>query len=122
MKVKSIRSDLKLIGTWISPDEVLTVLAIRSFKKVGSRYLVWSSLEEIPFWVDAKDFEIIDNSLCHNWIVSVDLFGFVEISLPPWLEPGFWERYHDDDEDSIVKFDKGRMLIESSANSQEQKC
>ncbi len=104
MKVRP--KDVASIGGWFRPTDILMVLAIRSTPTTGSQYLLWSQQQSTAALFSAAEFDVVDDSVPPQWVVGVDLNGYVELAPRAWLSRGFWERYHDGDANAVLDFER----------------
>ena len=107
MKVLYLGSaDDKSDAPWLKKGETYTVLSLYA-EKMGVSYRILSGDPPTPVLHSAKIFEVLDGSIPSSWRVGINDAGeFMELTPEPWLEPGFWERYFDQDDQAIELFEQ----------------
>jgi hypothetical protein len=82
---------------WLKSNEESVVLAVSSVGSHGSRYLIWSDMQQSPVLFPASDFVIVDSTLSPRWSAVLDANGFICLAPEAWQMSGFWESYYDGD-------------------------
>lgn len=90
------RAGAKSIVGWLDDGKALTVLAVSSDSE-GSKYLLWSELQEVPVLFPACDFESLDCRISKRWTAKINENGYVYLAPDRWQKYGFWEDYHNGD-------------------------
>ena len=111
MNVKLNEKSISRHPGWLESDKEYIVVAIRSDKHKGTKYLLWAGTQNGVALFQANSFEILDAGLSSGWVASLNLNGYVELSLPEWLEPDFWEQYFDIEKEAITRFEQGMLRL-----------
>ena len=90
---------------WLRTGSNYAVQAIYFGQQQGARYRIISDDAATPALFSVSDFTIVDGSIPPWWSAHVHANGDFELSPPAWLEPAFWVRYFDDDEDAKRVFE-----------------
>lgn len=56
-------------------------------------------------------FEIVSPIIPPTWIIFPGPQSYIYLTPEPWTEPGFWERYYDQDQDAMMIFERERKKI-----------
>lgn len=114
MKVRcKVDADCTRIEGWLEKSEAYSVLTIDIFEGGNIFYRIFSKLQGIPVLFEASYFEIVSNEMPREWLIYYH-DGYLEIAPEEWVEPGFWDKYFDDDIEAIEKFKEISSIIMSS--------
>jgi hypothetical protein len=91
-------------ANWLRSGANYPVQAVYFELQKGVRYRIISNDAATPAMFPASDFTLIDGTIPTSWFVYVHSNGDFELSPAAWLEPGFWSRYFDGDEEAIRVF------------------
>jgi hypothetical protein len=91
-------------GAWLTLHREYQVLAILGIPGRSIKFRVLSDDGHTPILADSTLFAASDQSLPRSWVCAVTQDGVVELAPKKWLEPGFWERFFDRDQQALEAF------------------
>lgn len=104
--VNSVTNQVETTSPWLTVGKEYYVLSIyiRLTKEIVFQ-LIGDDVSNAPVVFDWKQFDIIDDKLPNNWVVSVDQ-EFNEIKFTPrkWLRDRFWDDYFNGEQSAIDDF------------------
>jgi hypothetical protein len=80
------------------------VLSILIALRGPAKMRVLADDNRTPILVDVAMFAANSEPIPLSWVATIREGGVVEFGPKAWLEPGFWERYFDGEQDAIVAF------------------
>ena len=93
-------------SNWLTIGREYVVLSIHMLPGGKVNFLILSDDNEIPVLLESSQFIITSGALPESWVVAVDLNGCLVFSPAAWLRAGFWEDYHNEDQDAEETFVK----------------
>lgn len=67
-----------------------------------------------PVLFDAAHFQIIDSSIPESWRHADGRDRSIGLCPPPWAEPGFWERFFDQDPTAVASYAELKQEVRST--------
>ena len=102
---------IKETSGWLRTGSNYAVQEIFFEKQRGVSYRIISDDAATPAFFPANECTIIDGSIPSSWKAHIYDTGSFVLSPPAWLEPGFWERYFDDDPEAKRIFEQNISSI-----------
>lgn len=106
---------VKYIGkkdSWIKQNEECYVIEIFITNGKNPEYRLLTETEpHSPVYFNSEDFEIIDNKMPKNWVVS-QFDGGIEFR-PESFKDDFWEKFSDQEISAIETFKKEYEIIKN---------
>ena len=107
-KILSPRPERKVLNesSWITLGKIYNVLSICNDKFGLSYYIVSDIQDDYGIYVEADEFEIVDNTIPSSWVIGKDSKqDYFEILPKLWDEyDSFLENLHDDDPEALRLF------------------
>jgi hypothetical protein len=95
---------------WVRVGQEYTVLEV--IASPDSRVSLRIDLgSEPPGIFDSEMFESMDATIPSIWTAQVAPGGTLRLGPSRWLEPGFWEKYFDDDPAAVAVFEEDRAIL-----------
>ena len=99
---------------WLTIDNVYQVLGMRKGVDQKLDYLIVTNDRDpgptAMGYHPSESFEVVSDIKPPNWGEAVS-GGVVRVLPRPWLQPGFFEKLHDGDQDACSIFEQERDLI-----------
>ncbi len=97
--------------SWLRLGSKYPVQAIYFDQEQGVRYRIISDDAATPALFAASAFTVIDGHIPESWRAHAYSSGAFTLGPAAWLEPGFWERFFDDDAEARRVFDLNTTRI-----------
>jgi hypothetical protein len=91
-------------GGWLTVHREYDVLGILALPGRSIKFRVLADDGITPILADSALFAASATSLPRSWVCTVAQDGVVEMGPKEWLEPGFWERFFDQEPDAVESF------------------
>lgn len=124
MKVKCIKIYNEITKTfqksssWLSigNEYLVSEVSMRPEREILYR-LQGDTNKELPAIYDARQFEVVTNTIPSNWIVIQECDGIITFTPANWSIPGFWENFFDGDQNAIESYRKELNIISNEENN-----
>ena len=97
--------------SWLRAGSQYAVQAIYFDPDQGVRYRIISDDAATPALFASSAFTVIDGRIPESWRAHACSGGSFVVGPAAWQEPGFWERFFDDDAEARRLFDLNQIHI-----------
>lgn len=98
-------------STWLKIGGIYQVLTLSIDASGKDLIRLVGEQEPEPVLHPLQQFEVVDNRIPRNWVVTVRPSAGIVIGPEPWMAPGFWERFFDGDAHARAIFEAERLKI-----------
>ena|SRR2546425_9075809 len=113
-KLIDVRGSPQLRSNWLTIGNVYHVLSI--VLDIHGSWLLRLIGDTHPGvgLFPLQQFEVLSSKIPDTWIITWNSKGVFELTTNAWNQPGFWERYFDNDSEAIRIFEEERRKIVES--------
>lgn len=121
VKVVNSRGDELADNSSIGRGREYTVLSIAGSPSSGVTFRIHGDDDRQPYIYRADMFEVVRSELPSTWRCAIgtpNAPGYVQLAPEPWLRPGFWDDYWDEqlpEAIDIFRAEAQKILLEDGA-------
>jgi hypothetical protein len=98
-------------SAWLTIGKVYHVLSVvQDTRGQWLLRLVTDSQSDVGLF-PLEQFEMVSARIPDSWIVTWNEEGVFELTTAAWNEPGYWDRYFDNERDAQITFEREMMRI-----------